>query len=334
MFNKKLDKLTVNVELAGIPPAGFMRYYYNYDRDVKTSDFKVSLSYLKKRNWVPEGDNKQVFNLFDYVINYERSDEEVKTRQSFDIDLKEFKIDGTTKFSFEDQDFLFTQTTNGFLKFQLISPYIAFGHSLYQDVFIKNALKKKKKEDLFENSINPPYTPEITTISVDYSSSQVVDVKQLHDNNEIKIIAKIKVKDKDLAEKYKNKLNFMLRKFISPWFFDNKCEIKFNMNIRVADLYNFIKAQPEVACLWSLMVIKKHKNTLSIIRGYDNTVVPTTENCIFYSAAQHKIIIDDNDKNDEDNLIGIGNSSICEKFIIGTFKNEESHKNKRKQYHL
>lgn len=628
IFNKKLDKLTVNVDWGGIPPAGFMRYYYNYDRDVKTSDFKVSLSYLKKRNWVPAGDNKQVFNLFDYVINYERSDEEVKTRQSFDIDLKEFKIDGTTKFSFGDQDFLSTETTNGFLKFQLISPSIAFGHSLYQDVFIKNALKKKKKEDLFENSINPPYTPEITAISVDYSSSQVIDVKQLHDNNEIKIvttspfgfieqrntgvflstnkkeedieylyreytsiniglekisegqffklyflidsfnqsnnspekvlslswdyleddkwvhfndsniveddtknmsqsgnisfrfprvesktstlfagddekliwirltmkggrlpviiniypqgiiavrtstnnenklpaysaskfidiedkdivlkqpiesfggrdretdeefyeriserlkhkgravcpsdyvsiifdkfkeikdvkclpcssfaststssgsvtlvvipdsnsmsnvdakfplasaillenikkevmehsspfvnvnvinpyyeeikiIAKIKVKDKDLAEKYKNKLNFMLRKFVSPWLFDNKCEIKFNMNIRLADLYNFIKAQPEVACLWNLMVIKKHKNTLSIIRGYDNTVVPTTENCIFYSAAQHKIIIDDNAKNDEDNLIGIGNSSISENFIIGTFKNEE-----------
>lgn len=627
VFNKKLDKLTVNVEWAGIPTTGFMRYYYNYDRDIKTSDFKVSLSYLNKRNWVPKGDNKQVFNLFDYVINYERSDEEVKSRQSFDIDLNELKIDGATKFSFGDKDFLSTETTNGFLKFQLISPPIAFGHSLYQDVFIKNALKKKKKEDLFESNINIPYTPEIATISVDYSSSQVVDVKQLHENNdikivttspfgftekmntnaflstnkngedsvyfyrefasvyigvekiskgqffklyflidsfnlskncekglslsweylsddkwihfndsdivedgtknmsqsgnisfrspriesktstlfagnndkliwirltmkgeklpliiniytnsitatrtstnnenklpaysasklidiedkdivlkqpiesfggrnietdeefyvriserlkhkgravcpsdyvsiifdrfkeikdvkclpcsssestsvspgsvtlvvipdnsamsnidakfplasamllenikrevithsspfvnvnvinpyyeEIKIIAKIKVKDKDIAEKYKNKLNFMLRKFISPWLFDNECEIKFDVNIRVADLFNFIKAQPEVDCLWSLMIIKKHKNTLSIIRGYDNIVVPTTENCIFYSAAQHKIIIDDNIKNDEDNSIGIGNSSICENFIIGTFKNEE-----------
>ena len=115
----------------------------------------------------------------------------------------------------------------------------------------------------------------------------------------------------------------MLRKFVSPWLFDNECEIKFDVNIRVADLFNFIKAQPEVDCLWSLMIIKKHKNTLSIIRGYDNIVVPTTENCIFYSAAQHKIIIDDNIKNDEDNSIGIGNSSICENFIIGTFKNEE-----------
>jgi len=79
-----------------------------------------------------------------------------------------------------------TLSKNGFFRFTLSEPGYAFGHKEFParltQVLTENA--QLKRPELFRPVPNPPYTPVINSISIDYKAVSTIDVEQITISNE------------------------------------------------------------------------------------------------------------------------------------------------------
>ena len=176
IFSKELKSLKINIVWEDLPTAdkGWREYYEGYPKEVNNDDFQVSISYLNHRQWHPfYADQRQKIPLF-------ASSEEgiyVKRLQSEhvidEIDLGRLNF---TKTKHQLAAPLLTPSTlAGFLRLELCSPAMAFGHSLYpslmSDSFIQSTNSNNKEQPYSPApALNEPYTPLIKSLSVDYSA--------------------------------------------------------------------------------------------------------------------------------------------------------------------
>lgn len=175
---KKITELKLNVEWGELPneAGGFDEYYRVYESDYSNETFKADVSILRDGQWLPEnGDMRAKTKLFE--SKKDGSGIEVKKALKVDI-LDIFKPAGRPV---DEDEFRFDQRArNGFFKFTLTEPEAAFGHKEYPVLLMKilseNAKLKKLKKAL--QLPNPPYTPLINRITLDYTARSVMDVEQ------------------------------------------------------------------------------------------------------------------------------------------------------------
>ncbi|MCK6641932.1 MAG: baseplate J/gp47 family protein [Bacteroidia bacterium] len=200
IFQKKLKSIDISIAWDGLPneitrpdlsgnarykfPEGFRSYYANYlppEEAVrrKNSAFRVNAAILDKRRWVSvnSGDG---YALFDGADNAPLSD----TTRVISItvpNLQNIRRDPRM----EAVEELGTQTQKGFLRLTLDD--VDFGHSIYQNSFTQQAIWNVERT---RSGVNPtnipagtvlglpntPYTPQIKEISVDYVSSETVNL--------------------------------------------------------------------------------------------------------------------------------------------------------------
>jgi hypothetical protein len=173
---KKVTELRLNVEWGELPneAGGFDEYYIGYKSDYSNETFKADVSILRDGQWLPEnGDMRARTKLFD--SKKDGSGIEVKKALKVNI-LDIFKPAGRMV---GEDEFRFDQRArNGFFKFTLTEPENAFGHKEYPVLLMKilseNARLKKLKIAL--PLPNPPYTPLMNRITLDYTAKSVMDV--------------------------------------------------------------------------------------------------------------------------------------------------------------
>jgi hypothetical protein len=162
---KRLTNLKLNLEWAGLPggSGGLSRYYRDYPGDYSNSDFKGRFEVLIDGAWRGrEGEAARSVRLFDT----DRVDGGVRKDRVLDMDL----VDDlkTPDQILSEVDFGYgIKTRNGFIRFMLTEPAGVFGHGIYPEtltrVLSQNARLKKPLA-----TPNPPYTPIISQISLDY----------------------------------------------------------------------------------------------------------------------------------------------------------------------
>jgi len=184
VFSKKLEMLKVNYVWHGLPDDddGFEDYYENYiESGFNNEAFKVNVSLLDQKNWIPLETDEDAGNAKNLFAN--NNSEPLDVFNSLAIvnveDLKKVKRDIDLK----EFDAFDTDTKKGFVKLELTGK--DFGHKSFQASFTKQVLLAI--ENTVPSSVpmpNEPYTPQIKEIYINYESSVLIDLKTSQDKEE------------------------------------------------------------------------------------------------------------------------------------------------------
>ncbi len=168
LFSNALTNLKINWQWYGLPDTngGFKEHYNNYDLIESDEDFLVSISSLQGGTWYPETD-KQILPLFTSVLSDNTESTAVSNvRRMNEINLQHLNLEKTHR-NFEQLKEP-NKSKFGYLAFELFSPAGAFGHSRYNDLVQRNMNSKKP------STVLEPYTPLVTSISVEAVMHEVV----------------------------------------------------------------------------------------------------------------------------------------------------------------
>jgi hypothetical protein len=178
-YKKQLTTCTVHINWLSLPSdfGGFETYYSGYPNAYTNDSFKVQSYVLSDGNWLPE-------NNVDSIVENLFSTEKCLTPEGYTssrlISYSSFELPPQC-ISSMPQDFNLTDplkytisSQNGFIKFTLTSPDSGFGGQLYPDVFTSVALYNAKNKTQVPYP-NKPFVPKVDIITVDYTSSDVID---------------------------------------------------------------------------------------------------------------------------------------------------------------
>ncbi|TDX01277.1 baseplate J/gp47 family protein [Dinghuibacter silviterrae] len=168
VFNRYTSKIHLTFQWLELPkvPGGFATYYDAYGTKVRNSDFRVSIGALSEGQCRPQASRRQEMSLF--AVNNEEQDilEDENTLEP--LDTKRLEM---VNIPLQEKDALGTDAffRNGAIRLELLGPPDAFGHALFPRVFPEiiqhNVRYKHDKLPL----PNPPYTPKVKTITIDYN---------------------------------------------------------------------------------------------------------------------------------------------------------------------
>lgn len=171
MARKQLKVLSVHLDWADLPAGagGFNAYYSAYAPGLGNDSFEVAFSTLADGHWTPTEPAAQAcYRLFET----EAAGNAVAARRKIEIEQLAYarEIDpgiDATEFGFD------LKSREGFHRFSLVSPQGGFGHGEYTGLLtsVLSANAKKKKPDPVPN---PPYTPTLNGISLDYRAGTTI----------------------------------------------------------------------------------------------------------------------------------------------------------------
>lgn len=202
---KKLVDFELDIEWGGLPQemSGFEEYYRAYPMPFSNSVFEANLAVLKDRKWIPAAESAQprasLFKSGDAPDNIENKKAEKKRRLSFR---------GLCKFArpiehiSEEQFGYDALAKDGFFKLTLGNPPYAFGHKDYPFILSKamtdNAASKRFGfSKLFLKALppqplpNPPYTPLVNSISINYKAVSNISLERVASADEDQMQEKI-----------------------------------------------------------------------------------------------------------------------------------------------
>lgn len=181
---KQLLKLDLKIEWAGLPNnlGGFRAHYRGYSQPLNSGDVLASIGVLTDGKW--HFDAKPT-NLFQYRENQDGSASNLVNPESL-LSFKSivrYQKPLVNQFtSATNAPFTFApSTTGGLFKLRLDTPENAFGHQEYphllSQVLTQNALLKKAARQ--SPLPNPPYTPQINSVSLNYSAQTTLNFQHI-----------------------------------------------------------------------------------------------------------------------------------------------------------
>lgn len=178
---KQLSDLSLDIEWAGLPPGlgGFAGYYRGYDVPLTSGAVRASLAVLADGKWVQAGTETGLFTYDDQdgaPGNLTSSGRRISFRPTV-----QFYKPMAVHPSAPGAPLRYTSASmNGFFKLTLTSPDGAFGHqahpALLARVLTHNA--RVKRPQLMDPLPNPPYTPQIGRIALNYTATATIDFER------------------------------------------------------------------------------------------------------------------------------------------------------------
>ncbi|SIO07595.1 baseplate J/gp47 family protein [Algoriphagus halophilus] len=166
VFSKSLSSLDLHLQWHGLPEdeKGFEDHYSKYSTRNNES-FSVEVDFLNRKEWTPISSENKLFSAADGApLSENRTislNEDVWKHISPAPDLEPFSQ-------------LSPEIRRGFIRLKLNSP--DFGHKEYTKLFAEGALAETPALP------NEPYTPELQSVKLDYSSEIEMDLlKTPHD---------------------------------------------------------------------------------------------------------------------------------------------------------
>ncbi len=168
LLSKNLTSLKLDGSWVDKPDLEEQYENYDQDPDIEESSFKVKLKGLKNGNWEGEklGNEKVLFST-----------------DALDLSIEsEYLMENATDSG--EIDPYSISTKRGFLKLELTSPEMAFGHKKYPDLYARKTVQELNKTldgdagTVFNqaNLPKPPYTPLLKDFSISYSAKEVIDL--------------------------------------------------------------------------------------------------------------------------------------------------------------
>lgn len=172
LAQKKLLELRLNLEWGELPKAagGFAEHYRAYPSDYDNDVFKGGFAVLADGHWQPrEVDADKAMPLFARDAESGR----LKADKQLQVNVLHYAKPLSAAIGEDDYNYDLG-SRNGFFKFCLTGPEGAFGHREYPAqltwVLAQNARRKKPLP-----TPNPPYTPVLNRISLDYRARGTIN---------------------------------------------------------------------------------------------------------------------------------------------------------------
>lgn len=176
---KQLSAFETNLAWDQLPggPQGMAAYYHLYDEPYRPELYKTSVTLLSNGRWHP---NRQKEQQSIPLFQTTRSPGTGITQTADGSRLRVPDLSPYTPIAKEvrkNQFGFYPGTRGGFFKYTLTDPPYGFGHKSYplllSRILSDNAGKKKK------HSIpNPPYTPTVKSITIDYQAHTVINMEK------------------------------------------------------------------------------------------------------------------------------------------------------------
>ena len=190
VFQKKLDEFTVNIQWDAVPEEDLGIHYDGYG-NVNNSDFQVDVNMLYNKSWDNELANG--FQLFDQNDATQNIATTIQIPLDYEIEENVLYERDTTLQELEKYDHT---TQRGFIQLVLKSPttpFKAFGNKEYPKIYTEAAINLANNNN--GTLPNEPYTPSIKSLSLDYTSSHMIEI--LPQINEDDTEEAIKIKNED-----------------------------------------------------------------------------------------------------------------------------------------
>jgi len=169
VFQKKLDALTVSLRWKGVPDSHLSDWYGRSYGNINNSSFRVLANMLVDAEWKSLGSG----DLFD------SNDAKAKQNISFaSTGHPVLSSAAVVSLSPVETAEYRPSLKRGFLQLKLNAPSIAFGHANYSAIYT-TALIAYANQPTPEHQKaipNPPYTPEIESLTVHYTASESIDL--------------------------------------------------------------------------------------------------------------------------------------------------------------
>nr|VFJ43043.1 MAG: Baseplate J-like protein [Candidatus Kentron sp. DK] len=178
-FYKRLDRLTFHIQWMGLPEDMATRYK-NYDAAITNTGFTINVDLFDQRMKLPFADGKPLFGGFDAVRKtYTLAITDIADTVTGAYPNYQY---GPTPFPDTDQGADYLQDSRRYLRWALQSP--DFQHGAYPIVANRKALElgiamagQTSGIDPEDYRVDPPYTPRIRRITIDYSASLDLEIK-------------------------------------------------------------------------------------------------------------------------------------------------------------
>lgn len=177
---KKLTSLSVKIKWNNLPSQhdGLAGYFDAYKVKLKNSNYKCAITFLNNGEWLPKEENlKDKQSLF--ISDFGEQLQKISFFKKIDTSLYQQNLKAIANSVYQYDNC----SSGGFVKFTFFSPSFAFGHSNYPDILseisINNAKKKIKKP-----LPNPPFSPSIESIQIDYKAHSTIDFSSLNGGGE------------------------------------------------------------------------------------------------------------------------------------------------------
>ncbi len=172
LAKKPLVDLKVNFEWGELPHhlGGFSEYYRGYETQYENGLFKGELTVLSDDNWQPTV-VKANFSLFDA-----NECNKLSAKKTIIVNILDYSKPIDVGFSEEAFQYNL-QARNGFFRLSLIEPASAFGHAEYPELLTK-VLSANANLKTTTPTPNPPYTPSLNQISLDYKASSKLNLAE------------------------------------------------------------------------------------------------------------------------------------------------------------
>lgn len=187
---KQLRDLSIDIEWGGLPPGlgGFAGYYRGYDVPLTSGAVRASVAVLADGKWVRAGSDTGIFRYDVQPDGTPGNLTSSESRISFRPTVQYYKpvstfpsgeaSGGAPAFAYS------SASMNGLFKLILEGPDGAFGHQAYpallSRVLTHNA--QMKKPHLMSPLPNPPYTPQIGRIALNYKATATIDFEPVRGN--------------------------------------------------------------------------------------------------------------------------------------------------------
>lgn len=175
VFGKPLKELTYHLKWKDFPRGltEFYSYYSTYGRNLETSSFKVYPELLSEREWKRIGTEQQLF--FTHSGDLFNEKDILTQEEKIGPLLSSANIQQTTERYTQ-------QSVSGFARILISKSSQDFGHAEYPSLYAKKMAKRAAQladnpglTTGLEELPNPPYTPELASLALNYTTEEQID---------------------------------------------------------------------------------------------------------------------------------------------------------------
>lgn len=179
IFNQSLTKVNLKIEWFEVPTeqGGFAEYYKDYVGIEDNGDFKVGVSILDQKQWKPRTD-RQVIDLFETLDEGNETGQRRVSRIRQVTDLEMELLEMKSNSGRREITMYNHETLTGFMRLELLSPQVGFGHRQYPEVIGRTSMEGMLKKK-FIPPPNRPFNPAVKSISLDYSASCTINFHKM-----------------------------------------------------------------------------------------------------------------------------------------------------------
>ncbi|MCD9019681.1 baseplate J/gp47 family protein [Parachryseolinea silvisoli] len=179
LTKKQISDIALEITWHNLPrvEGGFREHYETYGEDITNDSFRVGVTGLSDYAFHPVAADKiQTFPLFVTQQNDGQTTQRKPAIQTTiqDLDVKALKLhDNFTKEPLGPYD---NSAKTGYIKIELITPEMGFGHQKYPILLSEAVLRKARREDT--KLPEAPYTPQVKSLALRYRASTQISFQK------------------------------------------------------------------------------------------------------------------------------------------------------------